>query len=760
MITPPSPQTFTITGMDCADCARTVQTGVSRLDGVERAELNFAMGRLTVDGEIAADAVVKRVRELGYDVADRDAAAGPVALPNFWDYLLAGRDTRLALLGGLLILPGLIFNEFVPMLGIEHWLFDLTSVGAMFAAGAPIARSAWASLTINRRITINVLMTLAAVGAVIIGAYTEAGLVMVLFAVGEALEGYTMQRSRHAIRSLMEVAPNTATVLRPCLDCQGHLGVTLADGTIYTVGPCPLCGVEEQIVPVADLQPGEIIVVRPGERMPMDGVVRAGLSGVNQAPITGESVPVDKSPGDEIFAGSINGQGALEIDVTRRAADNTIARLIRLVEEAQAQKAPAQRFVDRFAEIYTPAVTVLAALIAILPPLIWGAPFWNTADGGQGWLYRALALLVVACPCALVISTPVSIISAISNAARHGVLIKGGAYLEAMSRVRAMAFDKTGTLTAGRPGVVTVRAVDCLAPATGLCAPCVDLLSLAAAVEGRSEHPLARAVVAASRERGGNGYPPAQSVTALVGAGVTGTVAGQDVFIGSHAYFDENVAHAAEQCAQIDAAAGQGQTPLLVSAGDAYRGYITVADQVRESSRTVLAALKAMGMDHLVMLTGDNPATAQAIAAQVGVTDVRAGLLPQDKVAAVRDLVARHGSVAFVGDGINDAPALAAATVGIAVGGNAGGTAQALETADIALMGDDLGQLPFLVGLSRAAMRTIRANVIFAIGIKLLFLALVLAGLGSMWLAVLADVGASLLVTLNGMRLLKTRLSA
>ncbi|MBP9071860.1 MAG: heavy metal translocating P-type ATPase, partial [Caldilineaceae bacterium] len=588
--TQPAPQTFTITGMDCADCALTVQTGVNRLDGVTKAEINFAVAKLTVDGEIDADSVVKRVRELGYDVADPDEAAAPIqALPNFFGYLLTGRDTRLALLGGLLILPGLIFNEFLPMLGIEHWLFDLTSIGAMIVAGLPIARSAWASLTINRRITINVLMTIAAIGAVIIGAYTEAGLVMVLFAVGEALEGYTMQRSRHAIRSLMEVAPNTATVLRPCMDCGGHMGKPLDDGTIYTGGPCPMCGVEQQIVSVDDLALGETIVVRPGERIPMDGVVLTGLSGVNQAPITGESVPVDKQPGDEIFAGSINGQGALEVEVTRHAADNTIARLIRLVEEAQAQKAPAQRFVDRFAEVYTPAVVVLAALIAILPPLIWGLPFWNTIDGGQGWLYRALTLLVVACPCALVISTPVSIISAISNAARHGVLIKGGAYLEAMSRVRAIAFDKTGTLTAGRPAVVTVRAVDCVDPAGELCDPCGELLSLAAAVEGRSEHPLARAVVAASQERGHNGYPAAQAVTALMGAGVSGTVAGQSVFIGSHAHFDAHIAHTADQCAQIDAAAGLGQTPLLVSAADEYRGYITVADTVRESSRQVLA---------------------------------------------------------------------------------------------------------------------------------------------------------------------------
>ncbi|RLT36280.1 MAG: heavy metal translocating P-type ATPase [Chloroflexi bacterium] len=758
---PASPPTFSlpITGMDCADCARTIQTGVSRLSGVESCSVNFTAAKISVTGGVAEEAVIARVRELGYDIAQPGAPGVAVAPPpaNFLRFLLQSQETRLALLAGLFILPGLIFNEFLPILGVEHWAFDITSLLAMLLAGYPIARSGWRALRINRQITINGLMTIAAVGAVVIGAYSEAGLVMVLFALGEALEGYTVERSRHSIRSLLEVAPAEALVLYPCMDCQGHQGKLLDDGTPYdATGPCPWCGSHEASVPIASLAIGDIVLVKPGAAIPVDGRVLTGASTVNQSPITGESAPVDKQPGDELFAGSINGQAALEVEVTRLAADNTINRMIRLVEDAQAQRAPAQRFVDRFAAVYTPLVVVLAGLTAALPPLFWDAPFWNTADGGQGWLYRGLALLVVACPCALVISTPVTIISAISNAARNGVLIKGGAFLEAMAGIRAIAFDKTGTLTAGRPAVVTVRSVNCTSPDEEPCAPCADLLALAAAVERRSEHPLARAVVSAS-ERFANPYPAAEGVTALVGAGVSGAVAGRSVLVGSHAYFEANVPHALEQCAQIDAASGLGQTPLLVSAGEEYQGYITVADAVRESSRRVLGELREAGIEHTVMLTGDNPATAQHIAGQVGVTDVRAGLLPEQKAAALKELMARFGPTAMVGDGINDAPALATATVGIAMGAAGGGTAQAMETADIALMGDDLSRLPFLVGLSRAAMGTVRVNVALSIGIKVVFLLLVLAGWGTMWMAVLADVGTSLLVTLNGMRLLGWR---
>ncbi len=740
--------------MDCADCARSIERGVSRLDGVQEARLNFNLATLKVEGEIAPEVVVARVRELGYDVAAdappmvASGTATTKGVGGFVRYLLKRRDTTLALVGAVFILPGLIFNEFLPMLGFEHWLFNLTSLVAWACAGFPIARRAWKSLRVNRAINIDVLMTIAAVGAVVIGAYAEAGLVMVLFALGEALEGFTAEHARDAIHSLMELAPAEATLLTPCIDCHEHLGQNGYDG-----GPCPFCGLEEKRAAVASLKVGDMILVKPGERVPMDGRVRGGRSSLNQAPITGESRPVEKEIGSEIFAGSINGEGALTIEVTHLAADNTISRLIRMVEEAQEQRAPVQRFVDRFAAVYTPAVVVLAALVAIVPPLFLDQPFWNSATGEQGWLYRALSLLVVACPCALVISTPVSLISAISNGARNGLLIKGGAYLEALSRIKAIAFDKTGTLTTGQPRVVRVRSVDCQDPAADFCPPCDDLLALVSAVERHSEHPLARAIVTAAQERNlQHVYGAPASVQALIGKGVRGRVGGRDILIANHAYFDANIPHD-DHCADIAQAHSAGHSAMLVRDGERYQGYLTVADAVRSSSRETLVELQRAGIEHLIMLTGDDAATAARVAQEVGVNEVRAHLLPEHKVDAIKELLAQYGAVAMVGDGINDAPALATATVGIAMG--AAGTAQAMETANIALMSDDLLHLPFAVRLSRAAMRIIRQNVAFSLGIKLVFLLLVLSGFGSMWLAVFADMGASLLVTLNGMRLLR-----
>lgn len=744
-------RSFDIIGMDCADCARNIEKGVSKLAGVEACRINFTAAKLQVSGAASDESIADRVRELGYAVKNEaekptNQPPAPTGLRGFIHFLLQRRDTTLALIAAFLILPGLIFHELLPMLGVNLPLWNLTSIAAMLVAGYPVARSAWNGLRINREISINLLMTLAAIGALFIGAYTEAGLVMVLFAIGEALEGYTMQRTRDSIRSMVEIAPNEATVLRSCLDCQEHLGQAG-----YTGGPCPFCGTEEQRVNVSDLRVGDIILVKPGERIAMDGRVRKGMSAVNQAPITGESIPVEKALDAPIFAGSINGEGALEIEVTQLAADNTVSRMIRMVEAAQERRAPVQRFVDQFAQYYTPAVVAIALLVALVPPLLFNAPFWNPDATTQGWFYRALALLVVACPCALVISTPVSLVSAIGNAARNGVLFKGGLYLEALSKIKTFAFDKTGTLTTGRPSVVTVRAVNCQAEDPA-CENCDDLLALTSAVERRSEHPLARAVVNAAGARGVQGhYPAAQDVTALMGKGVSGNVNGRTVFVGSHAYFDSNVPHAANQCAAIDAASAQGYTPMLVSADQQYLGYITVADKVHESSRDVLQALKKAGVQTLVMLTGDNQATAQTIADTVGVTDVRAGLLPENKLQALEDLLHQYHDVAMVGDGVNDAPALAAATVGIAMDA---GTAQAMETADITLMGADLRQLPFALKLSQATMAVIRQNITFAVGIKLIFMLVVLLGFGSMWLAVLADVGAALLVTLHGMRLL------
>ena len=814
-------QTFRITGMDCADCAKTIERGVNKLDGVTQCSLNFGAAVLKVEGA-PREAIIQRVKALGYDVEGEDgaplsvdatSAPSPSALrrwidqwpangiAGFFKFLLQRADTTLAVVGLVLILPCLLFVEIGPLFtGVKpaSVVFDGLALLTLLVAGFPIARSAWRAITINHEININVLMTIAAIGAVIIGAYTEAGLVMVLFAIGEALEGYTTERARNSIRSLMEVAPNEATLLEvhagshdhapaqpsapmstggftgdftggfisldaiamPNVDEHDHASDEASDHAsdhAHAHGHAHAHEAEmhyhERRVDVSMLKLGDRILVKPGERIAMDGHILTGASSVNQAPITGESVPVEKQPGAEVFAGTINGEGALEIEVTRVAADNTISRIIKMVEEAQERKAPAERFVDQFARCYTPAVVVLAILVAAVPPVLFNAPFW----GEQGWLYRALELLVVACPCALVISTPVSIISAISNAARNGVLIKGGAYLEALSRIKAFAFDKTGTLTQGQPNVIQIKSINCTAPMGGMmgaCTNCNDLLALASAVETRSEHPLARAIVnAAEADHVQRRYPTAETVTAIPGKGVSGSVAGRKVVIGSHHYFDQTLPHDRAVCDEINAAAHQGQTPMLVGADGAYLGYIPVADTVRADSRAAIAELNRSNIQATVMLTGDNAGTADAIAQQVGVTDVRADLLPEHKVDAVKGLLTKYGAVAMVGDGVNDAPALATATVGIAMGA---GTAQAMETADVALMGSDLSKLPFVLRLSRAAMRTIGFNIVFAIGIKLVFLGLVLAGLGTMWMAVLADVGAALVVTLNGMRLLKT----
>ncbi|MCB8928298.1 MAG: cation-translocating P-type ATPase [Ardenticatenaceae bacterium] len=735
--------TFRVTGMDCASCAQTVENGVAKLDGVELCQLNFTTETLRVSGTAVPQNIVARIQELGYDVASPDDNVETSEPQNFWQFMRQRQETTLALVGALLILPGLLFNELLPMLGWEHPLLNVTSVAALVLAGWPIARSGWRSLRINHELTINALMTIAAVGALFIGAYTEAGLVMVLFAIGEALEGYTAVRARSSIRSLMRVSPQTATVMRPCMDCETHLG---QDG--YTQGECPFCGIEPHKVPVEEVKLGETVIVKPGERVPVDGRILSGSSTVDQATITGESAPIPKQPDDTVFASSINGAGVLHLEVTHLAADSTISRLIKLVEEAQERRAPAQRFVDRFARIYTPAVVVLAIFVAILPPLLWQQPFIDTVTPINGWLYRALALLVVACPCALVISTPVSLVSALSNAAKNGVLIKGGAYLEALSQIKLVAFDKTGTLTQGRPAVTHFQSINCQGNG---CASCDDLLGLTHAVEQSSEHPLAQAVAqAADVQHVQNRYPAATDVQARVGAGIAGTVNGRQVLIGSHRALN-NLAHDTH-CEAISAAEAEGLTAMLVSADNQYLGYLTVADQVRDDAGTAVSHLHNLHIQ-TAMLTGDNAATANNIAGQTGIDRVFANLLPEEKVEKVEELLGEYGRVAMIGDGINDAPALATATVGIAMG--AAGTDQAMETADVALMQDDLSKLPYAIRLSRATMGTIHTNVALSLGLKLIFLLALLLGFGTMWLAVFADVGASLLVTLNGMRLTK-----
>jgi Cd2+/Zn2+-exporting ATPase len=578
-------------------------------------------------------------------------------------------------------------------------------------------RRALASLRL-RVLDINVLMVIAVAGAAALGEWLEAAAVIWLFGIAEWLEHQSLERSRHAIRALMTLAPDVATL-------------RVAGG--------------EREVEVEQVAVGDVVVVRPGERIPVDGVVAAGESSVDQSPVTGESWPAGKAPGDEVFAATINGTGALDVTATRPASDSTLARIIRLVDRARLDRAPVQSFVDRFARRYTPAVVLLAIGVAFVPPFVLGGVTGWTAEFGV-WSYRALALLVVACPCALVISTPVSIVSALTAAARGGVLIKGGSHLERLADIRCVAFDKTGTLTHGRVAVTDVLGVDGVTT-TGV-------LSVAAALESRSEHPIGRAIV--SRARGaGVAFAASERFRALPGLGAEATVAAGPAIVGSHRLFEERRLCTPALHARLDQVEERGATPVLVGHNGAALGVIGLADELRSTGKATVDGLKAAGVAHVALLTGDLQANADTVRAATGVDEAFAELLPEDKVGHLSRLRDRHGPVAMVGDGVNDAPALAAADVGIAMG--AAGTDVALETADVALMSDDLSRLPFVVRLGRRTLRYVQQNITLAIGLKLAFVGLAIGGVATMWMAVLADTGTSLLVTGNALRLLRIR---
>lgn len=615
----------------------------------------------------------------------------------------------------------LVSAAFIIVGYLSQTLYGAESISTMLAFLAAIVIGGFSLFKVGIKnlfsldFDMKTLMTVAIIGAAIIGEWSEGAVVVILFAISEALERYSMDQARQSIRSLMDLAPKEALVRRNGKEVSIH---------------------------VDDIQMGEIMIVKPGQKVAMDGIIVNGASSLNQAAITGESVPVEKTVGDEVFAGTLNEEGLLEVRVTKLVADTTIAKIIHLVEEAQAERAPSQAFVDQFAKYYTPTIMIIAGLVAIIPPLLFDAS-WSK------WIYQGLSVLVVGCPCALVISTPVSIVTAIGNAARNGVLIKGGVYLEEAGALQAIAFDKTGTLTKGTP-VVTDYKIFANRDER-------ELFSIITALEYRSQHPLATAILKKA-EQDAISYKEivVQDFTSITGKGIKGSVEGTEYCIGSPKLFEEVALFTTQDYRmEIERLQNQGKTVMMIGSNQEILAILAVADEVRDTSKQVIKKLHELGLKKTIMLTGDNEATANEIGKQVGVSDIKAELMPQDKLDYIKELRKEYQKVAMIGDGVNDAPALAAATVGIAMGG--AGTDTALETADIALMGDDLTKLPFTIKLSRKTLGIIKQNIIFSIGIKLMALVLVVPGWLTLWIAIFADMGATLLVTLNSLRLLKIK---
>jgi len=693
-----------VEGMDCAEEKMLVEKAFADLPGLEHFEINLVSQRLTLTHDPSRLPVAQLIAAL----ADVGLVARPFGTAeeqaSFWQRHSKTLSTALA---GLFTLTGTLLHWLAEGGGWERGLFAL----AIISGGWFIARKGWAAAR-HGLLDMNVLMSVAIIGALLINAWDEAAMVVFLFALAQVLEGRAMDRARNAVQSLMELAPPIARLLR--------------NG-------------KESNMAAELVQVGDIFRLRPGEKIPLDGEVIKGHSAVNQAPITGESVPVDKAPGDTVYAGSINGQSSLDVRVTRPASDTTLAHIIHLIEEAQTARAPTQAFVDRFARIYTPVILVLALLITLIPPLLFGQAF-------SEWFYRALVLLVIACPCALVISTPVAIVSGLARGARAGVLIKGGMHLENAGHLRALAIDKTGTLTQGTPQVQAVIPLNKT--------PERELLHIAITLESRSEHPLAQAIRNRAQQAGIDA-DEVDGFQALTGLGVEGRIQGQGYLLGNHRLIEEREICIPEVESQLKEWEQQGWTVIIIASTEKVLGMIGIADSVRPEARSAMAALKALGIEEITMLTGDNRGTAQAIAKSLDIDQIQAELMPADKVKAVQDLVQQYQHVGMVGDGINDAPAMATATTGIAMG--AAGTDAALETADLVLMGDDLSRLPFAIRLSRATLRSIRQNIILALGLKAIFLALAIPGYATLWMAVFADMGASLLVIANSLRLLRMR---
>jgi len=698
-------ETLRVRGMDCADCAKSLEHILSRLPGIIDVSASYAAERVRVEYDSAETShreIVRRLGWIGYEVEEEEKEGG---LRRHW-------KLAFSLLAGLFLAAGFLADRLAA--------FSAQTVAAIYllsylAGGYDATRHA-VKAAVHARFEVDFLMVVAALGAAMVGQLAEGALLLFLFSLGHSLEHYAMGRARRAIEALAEISPKTARLRRD--------------------------GVEVDLA-VEDLERGDVVVVRPGERIPVDGLVLMGTSTVNESPITGESLPQEKSAGDQVFAGTVNGEGSLEIEVTKLARDSTLARVVSMVEEAQVQKAPSQRFAETIEGTFVPLVLAGVVLMIVVPPAAGLLP-WNEA------FIRAMTILVAASPCALAISTPSAVLSGIAQAARHGVLIKGGVHLENMGSVKAIGFDKTGTLTLGQLDVTDIVPIGETDED--------DLLRIAGAAESRSGHPLAEAVLRTARYRGLD-LPEVGFLQSIPGKGVKADLGGEEVLIGNLKLFvgDETKVDPLfdRVLSEAENLEEKGKTTMIVKKGGHFLGVIGFSDRPRPEAATALERLKDLGIEALVMITGDNERVAAAIATEVGTTDQISSLLPEEKVSAVDELLQKHGSVAMVGDGVNDAPALVRATVGIAMG--AGGTDVALETADVALISDDLSRLPFAVALSRKSRKIIRENLAISLSVIALLIPLALSGLAGIGLAIVLHEGSTLLVVANALRLLRFR---
>jgi len=689
-----------IEGMDCSDCTLAIEHGLKRMEGVLTATVNYAAqtARVEYDTEkLNRNAIEKRIRGMGYAVAKEGVAA----------FFAERRELIFALLAGTFVLAGWLAGRFF---GASEWVTTLLYLAAYLFGGWDIARHAVHAL-LEKHFDTDLLMVLAALGAGALGEFFEGGLLLFLFSLGHALEEMALDRARDAVRKLGDLAPKTALVRR--------------DG-------------KEVELSVEQLNVDDTVIVRPGVRIPVDGAILSGASAVNQAPVTGESVPVEKAVGDKVFAGTVNGDGALEVKVTRLAKDNTLARVMQMVEEAQTQKTRTQQMTEKFTRWFVPAV-LIAVVLMIVVPLLFGGAFRDS-------FLRAMTLLVACSPCALALGTPSAMLAGIAQAARKGLLIKGGAHLETLGALSTIAFDKTGTLTHGQPEVTDVI--------TEANRDADEFLATAAALESRSGHPLAQAVVRAANQRS-RPLPPAGELTSFTGRGIRSTVNGTDVLIGNRKLFAEfSIALPDTLRAQMERLEADGKTTMIVGIGGVAAGVIALADTPRADAKATLQKLKALGIRQTLLLTGDNRRVGEKMASLLGLDAVRAELMPEDKVTAIRELAAGE-TVAMVGDGVNDAPALAAASVGIAMGG--AGTDVALETADVALMGDELNKLPFAVGLGRATRRVVFQNLVISASVIAFLIVTSILGVVGIGLAIVFHEGSTLVVVANSLRLLAYR---